>query len=367
MEKYRELITPVQLATIIISSIIGVAMLALPRFVVKGAGLGAPFASVVGVLIAFIGLLAVVLLGKRFPKDTFIGYSQIILGKRLGKCFSFLIIGFFLLLMGLETRQFAEVVAGALLPTTPIQVSIFFMIFLCATTAFQNVATFAYIHFFYMPLIMLPILLVMLPAYQDMEIYHLTPILGNSPTFMSFISGGIVVTQAIINYFVISMVIPFMKEPKKCVKSGIWGFWIGSFFVVFIVTMTLAVFGEEEIQQTFWPTLLLGRMVHVPAEIFARIDAFLVISWIYGVFTTLLSFYFIFVRGVSELFTSEKYRIISLIGFPIVFIIAMLPEDIYEMYNYILKMTLFGIVLTIVYPVLLLLLAMIRKKGGIST
>jgi spore germination protein len=366
MNKDRELVTPIQLAMIVVSTNLGVAMLALPRFVVRGAGLGAPFASLIGVIIGFIGLLAVVFLGKRFPKQTVIGYSETILGKPLGKLFSVLLVIFFALLMGLETRQFAEIVAGALLPNTPIEIAIFFMIFLCATTGFQNIPTFAYIHFFYMPLIVLPIFLVLIPAFQDFEVYHLTPILGNKPTFKSFMSGGLVVTQAILNFFVISMVIPYMKEPRKCVKGGIWGYSIGSFFVVFIITMALGVFGEMEIMQTFWPTLLVGRMAHVPADILARVDAVLLISWIYGVFTTLLSFYFICVRGVSEIFHIKKYRILSFGGVPIIFIIALIPEDIYEMYNYILSVTFGGLFLTILYPVALLAVAMVRKKGGAS-
>jgi len=360
----RDVVTPVQLATIIISSILGVAMLALPRFVVRGAGFGAPFASLVGVLIAFIGLLAIVFLGKRFPQHTVIGYSEKLLGKAIGRCFSALIIVFFAIVTGLETRQYAEIVAGALMPNTPIQIAIFFMLLLCATTGFQKVATFAYIHFFYMPLIMFPIFLVLIPAFQDIEIYHVTPILGNNPTLKEFMSGGIIVTQAVLSFFVISMVIPFMKEPNKCVKSGIWGYWIACFFVVFIITMTLAVFGEEELQQSFWPVLVLGRMVHIPAQVLARIDAILLISWIYGTFTTLLSFYFVVVRGVSELFKSEHYRLISLIGFPIMFAIAMFPEDIYEMYDLILQITFYGIFLTIVYPVFLLVVSLLRKKEG---
>ncbi|WP_071394075.1 GerAB/ArcD/ProY family transporter [Bacillus tuaregi] len=367
MNKHREFsITPVQLATIVISSTLGVEILALPRFVVKGAGLGAPIASIVGVTIAFFGLLAVVLLGRKFPRQTFIGYSEDIIGKPLGSFVSALMIIFFVIMTGLETRQYAEIVAGSLLPNTPVHIAIFLMLLLCATIGFQHVATFAYIHFFYMPLILFPIIMVLIPGFQDIEIYHLTPILGNDPTFKGFLSGGIVVTQSVLNFFVIAMVIPFMKEPNKCVKSGIWGFWIACFFVVFIISMSLAVFGEEEIQQSFWPVLVLGRMIHIPSQILSRIDAVLLISWIYGTFTTLLSFYFVVVRGMSELIHSERYRLISFIGFPIMFFIALLPQNIYQMYNYILHVTRYGIVITIMYPILLLFIAFLRKKGGES-
>lgn len=366
MHKHREHITPIQLASIIISTMLGVSMLAFSKFVVDGSGSGSPLASLVGAIIAFIGLLAVVLLGKRFPKKTIIGYNETILGKPLGRFINVLIILFFAILMGLETRQFAEVVAGALLPNTPIQITISMMILLCAAASLQNVATFAYIHFFYMPLILLPITIVLISAFWDIETYHLFPIIGHNSSFKEFMSGGLVVTQAILNFFVISMVIPFMKDPKKCIKSGIFGFWIGSFFVVVIVIMSLGVFGEEEMKQMFWPTLVLGRMIQVPLEILARIDALLLISWIYGVFTTLLSYYFVFVRGIGELFRFKHDRIISLVGFPVTFIIAIFPQDIYQMYDFILQVTFYGIFLTVFYPVLLLVVAKIRNKGGVS-
>lgn len=366
MDKQREKITVVQFAFIVVSTILGVAMLALPRFVVREAGIGAPVASFIGVGLAFIGLLGVVYLGKRFPKHTLIRYNEILLGKSLGRVFSILIILFFTLNMGLETRQFAEVVAGALLPNTPIQIAIFMMIFLCLTTGFQSVSTFAHIHFFYMPLIIFPLGLVLLPAIGDIEIYHITPILGNDPTWREFLRGSLVVTQSMLSFFIISMVIPYMKQPEKCVKGGVLGFLIAGIFVVFILFMTVGVFGDVEILEMIWPTLILGRMVTVPGEILARVDAILVISWIYGVFTTLLSHYFLIVRGIGELFRYYNYRVIAIAESPILFCIAIFPQNIYQLYEYLMAVTLTGLPLTIVYPVILLAIARLRKKGGIS-
>ncbi|MEH7386480.1 GerAB/ArcD/ProY family transporter [Bacillus sp. JJ1521] len=366
MDKQREKITTVQVAFIVISSILGVATLVIPRFVVKEAGIGAPFASIVGVGITFIGLLAIVYLGKRFPKHTVITYNELILGKVIGRFFSVMIILFFTIIMGLETRQFAEVVAGVLLPTTPIQIAIFMMIFLCATVGFQNVSTFAYIHFFYMPLIIFPFALVLLPAFGNIEVYHITPFLGNDPTWREFLKGSMLVTQSILGFFIISMVIPYMKQPEKGMKGGVWGLLIAGFMVIFIVFMTVGVFGDVEILETIWPTLILGRMVTVPGEILARVDAILVISWIYGVFTTLLSYYFIIIRGIGELFRYYNYRVIAAAGFPVVFCIAIYPQNIYHMYDLILLVTSCGLPLTIVFPVILLGIAKLRKRGGVS-
>ncbi|WP_415803357.1 GerAB/ArcD/ProY family transporter [Marinicrinis lubricantis] len=357
----------VQVAVITTSTMIGIPVLALPRFVADQAGSGAPLASVIGVMITFAGLLATLLLGRRFPSETIIGYNQIILGKWLGRLMSLLLVVFFVLLMGLEIRQFAEVVAGALLPDTPIRVSIFIMIFLCVAAGFQSVATFAYIHFFYFPLILIPFFIVMIPAFRDITSYHLLPIAGSDSSLRSMLGGGLVTAQAVLNFIIVGMVIPFMKKPKHCVSGGIWGFIIGSAMVIGLITMTVGVFGEREIVELIWPTLVLGRMIKVPSEVLARVDSILLISWIYAVFTTTLSYYFIVVRGAGELFRFHRYRLISIIGAPIIFTIAVIPRNIMQMYNYILAVTLWGLLICIVHPVFLLIVAKLTgKKEGMS-
>lgn len=361
--KHSDAITSIQFAVIIMSTMIGVSLLVLPKVVADKAGEASALAGIVGIFIASISLFAITLLGKRFPKQTVIEYNKIILGKYLGNFFSFIIILFFVILMGLETRHFAEVLIGGLLPNTPIQVSIFFMIFLCATIGYNNVSSFANIHFFYLPFILIPIVMLIL-GFKDIEFYHLLPILGHDVSFQDFIGGSLIVSQAITNFFLISMIIPYMKEPEKCVKSGFWGFLLGGFSVLSILVMALAVFGSIEIRQMFWPVLVLGRMIQVPGELLARIDSIVIIAWIFAVFTTLLSYYFVFVRGMVELFKLKKYRIISVLGFPVVFFVALIPEDIYELYDFILSFTLAGLLLVIVYPVILLMVAKIRKKKG---
>ncbi|WP_182101546.1 GerAB/ArcD/ProY family transporter [Niallia taxi] len=369
MDKYREHLTPIQVACIMISGLVGISILAVPREIAGGTGLGGagsatPLASLLGSSVTFIGLLALLYLGKRFPKQTVISYANTVIGKPLGRVYSFLVIVFFIGLAGLEIRQFGEVIVGALLPRTPIQIPIFFMALLCAVTGFQRVATFAYLHFFYLPLILIPMVIIVFPAFQDLEIYHLTPVLGNSPTLIGFLSGSLIMPQALTSFFVVAMLIPFMKDPKKCVKGGTWGFWIGTIIIMVVTTICIGVFGEKEIRQMFWPTLNLGRMVHVPAEIFARIDSVLVISWIYATFTTILTYYFIAIRGTGELFHFHKYKVMSALSFFITFFVAMWPDDIYEVYNFILSWTLFGILVTIVIPLFLLFIAIIRKKRG---
>lgn len=365
--RHSDSISSIQLAAILISTMLGVSLLIIPKMVADFVGVAAPLATVTGIGISFVGMLAFALLGKRFPEKTLIGYNQTILGKTFGNIFNMLFMVITLVLFGLEARQFAEVLAGALLPNTPIHVSIFLMIFICATINFSNVSTFAYIHFFYLPFLIIPLFIVIGPSFADAEMYHLFPITGHDVSGKEFFDGAKIVCQGFSNYIIISMIIPYMKNAKSIVKSSIWGFLIASIFIFSTVTICLAVFGEKKILDMYWPTLVLARMVHVPSEVLSRVDAIFLIAWVFAVFTTVLSYYFIFVRGTAEIFKTKKFHLISYIGTPVAMIIALIPQDTYDLYRYIKNAAFLDLFLVVVYPILLLLVAKIRRKKGNAT
>lgn len=362
--KHSDSITSVQFAIIIAGTILGVSMLALPRFVVEKAGNAAPLASLVGILITFIGLIGLLYLGRRFPNHTFVGYSKVIIGKVFGTFIMVVFLIAALILIGLETRQFAEVLVGGLLPDTPIHFSIFAMLCLCAIVNFGNVSSFAYIHLFYFPMIVSPLLSVLLPSFKNIEYYHLLPITGNEVTLSQFMSGAVVIMAAVSNYYILSMVIPYLKNPKKCVSAGIWGFLLSIFFVLLLVIVSLGIFGEIKILEMLWSTLILARMVEVPGEILARIDAIFIISWIFAVFTTLLSYYFIVVRGVAEILNTTKYRFISFVTLIIAFFIALFPKDIYDVYTFLSYFWTGSVMFYFVYVFFLLAIAKFRRMKG---
>ena len=79
MEHPRQ-ITVIQGAAILISTIIGVGVLALPRFAVEAADTGASLVTFLGFLLACIGLGLITLLGMRFPNKSIVQYSEDILG-----------------------------------------------------------------------------------------------------------------------------------------------------------------------------------------------------------------------------------------------------------------------------------------------
>ncbi|WP_188206395.1 GerAB/ArcD/ProY family transporter [Alkalibacillus aidingensis] len=366
MDNKRD-ITVLQFTMILISTSVSIAILGMPRMVIDYAKTASPTASLFGALLILFGILLITYLGKIFPKQTIVGYSELLLG-RFGKFLVFLLAIYAIIITGLESRHFGEIIKSALLTDTPIHVSILLLGLLFVTASFHAPTTFAYIHYFYIPLTVAPIMFILLMSLTDVDWVNIMPILGNEASYYNIAQGGLVVTQVMQNFIIISVIIPFMRKPLDAMKAGVWGWLISALVLIMTVSFVLAVFGVNEVRDMTWPTLVLGRLIRFPAEIFQRIDAFLLIAWIVAAFTTVFATYYFAVRVLRELFKWKSQVKVSIFIYPVVFLIALWPNDILHLYDllgtYIANNALF---LTLGVPVLLFIVAKVKGykvKGG---
>jgi spore germination protein len=364
MEDSKEVST-LQAASILISSIIGVGVLPLPLFAVQAGNTGAPLVTLSGIILAAIGLFILTLLGIRHPQNTIITYSEKIIGKWMGKLCSFIVIIFFLILTGLAAREFGEVVIAAVLRETPLEITVIIMLSLACLSARNNLNTFAYIHNFYVPIILAPGLIIVALSLKNANILYLQPLIGSN--FRDMFPGMLTISALFQGSFVITMIIPFMKEPKKAIKASFWGIFIsGGLYLLFVIA-TVSVFGTEEIKKIFWPTLELARTTTVPGNILQRLDVIFLAVWVTAVFTTLYSSYYFTIYSIKEVFSLKDHKMLSYFIFPFVFILAMMPQNILQMYEIIQIVGRAGLLITILYPGLLLIidfwLSWRRKKS----
>lgn len=361
MEHPRQ-ISVLQAAAILVSTIIGVGILPLPLFAVRAADSGAPLATLLGTALAFAGLSLIAWLGMRFPNKSIIQYSEDLIGKWLGWIGSVFIIVFFAILTSLTAREFGEVVVTSVLKTTPVEVTVIVMLLLAAISTRNDITTFAHIHNFYFPALMVPGLLIIALSLKNADIINLQPLWGNDPKGMV---GGIFTVAALFQgAFILTMVIPAMRRPEKAMKASIWGILVAGGLYVSIVAATVSVFGAEESRKLLWPTLELAKATSLPANVLERLDAAFLAVWVTAVFTTLFSSYYFTIHSLSKLLRLRDHRMFSFFLLPIVFVLAMLPANILHMYEIIQNVGRIGLFITIAYPGLLLVISFIRKKRG---
>jgi spore germination protein len=360
--EYPRQVTVIQTAIVVFSTIIGVGVLALPHFAVHAANSGAPLLALLGMLVSFVGLIFVILLGMRFPQQTIVQYSESLIGKWPARFFSVLLILFFAVLTSLASREFGEVVVTSVLQRTPLEVTVIVMLALAAISSRNDMTTFTYIHHLYFPLILFPGILIVVLSLKNAVGINLLPIIGNE--HQGYLAGILIIAALFQGSFVMTMIIPAMRRPDRAFPAGIVGMVLSGGLYLLIVIATVAVFGHEEIKKLLWPTLELAKTTSLPANVLERLDGAFIAVWVTAVFTTLLSTYFFTIHSLSQLLRLRDHKLFSFMLLPFVFVIAMLPQNVVQLYNVISIIGRYGLTLTILYPGMLLLVAMIRKARG---
>ncbi|WP_042461992.1 GerAB/ArcD/ProY family transporter [Neobacillus dielmonensis] len=359
MENTRP-ITTYQAAAILISTIIGVGVLPLPLFAVQAGDTGAPLVTLLGMVLGAIGLFILTFLGIRHPEKTIITYSEDIIGKVLGRICSLFVILFFFVLTGLAAREFGEVVVTGVLQETPLEVTVIVMLLLACISCRNAINVFSYIHNFYLPMLVAPVLIVVALSLKNADPLYLRPIIGTNLPHMLF--GTLTISALFQGSFIITMIIPFMKNPKKAIKASLFGISISGGLYLLLVIATVAVFGAEEIKQIFWPTLELARTTALPGNVLQRLDVIFLAVWVTAVFTTLFSSYYFTIYSIQQLLHLQDHKMLSCSIFPFVFISAMLPQNLIQMYEFIKFVGRVGLLITILYPGILLIIDFIKNR-----
>jgi len=359
MEDPKE-VTTVQAATTLISTIIGVGVLPLPLFAVRAGDTGAPFITLLGIGIAAFGLFVVTKLGLRHSDKTIITYSEDILGKWLGRFFSLFVIVFFSILTALAAREFGAVVITAVLLETPLEVTVIVMLLLAAISARNTMNTFAYIHNFYIPIILAPVLIIVALSLKNANFLYVRPFISSGLHDSFF--GALTIAALFQGSFIMTLIIPSMKNPKSAMKAGWWAIFISGGLYLLLVLATVAIFGAEEIKRLYWPTLELARTTSLPGNILQRLDVIFISVWVIAVFTTIFASYFLTIHSVKQLFRLQDHKMLAYFMLPFIFILAMLPQNIVQLYDVIKIAGRAGLIVTILYPMLLYIIDAMKSK-----
>jgi spore germination protein len=352
-------ITTSQTAVAVTSIIIGIGILTLPRTVTEEVSTPDSWISVIlgGILVMIIGFF-MAKLSQMFPGKTFYEYSQLVVGKGLGKLFNFVLISYFLVSVGLEIRVLAEVTNMYLLIKTPIEVTMISIMSVCVYLVVGGINPMTRLFELLLPITIVIFLLVFLMGLKIFDFNHMRPVLGDG--FLPVLKGIRSTTFSYTGYESILMLTAFMAKPQKAIKAVLVGISASILFYLVTVVMVVGALTTDGVVTEIWPTITLFQSFEATGILFERYESFVFAIWILQIFTTFTSYFYFSALGLSQ--TSSKkvsYFIYGLL--PVVYLIATIPTNINEVF------TLGDIVEYIFYFVvlisfLLLIIAYFRRK-----
>ena len=346
---------------IITVAIIGVIILTLPRLATERVEADGGIATFTAGIINLTLFVVMALLCRRFPKHTMIEFSQIILGKFLGKLYGTLFAAYCVLVSSVVLRTFADALKILLLQRTPLEFIMLAMLLTALLLVQNGVSSISKISELFLLPITLSIMLLLVLNIPDMELMHLRPSLSR---------GIQPLVQAIPRLFLVYMgyeavyfLSPYMREPKKLLIAGIAGISIPIFIYTSLVVTAMTVFGVKTTATMVYPTVILARRLMFPGAFAERFDIFFIIFWILAAFTTLAIFLYLSSIAATRLLGLRNYKPFAVLITPFVYQIAILPQNVIHVDQLALAAGYTGAVV-VGASMPLLILAILRKKRG---
>src|SRR5699024_4422649 len=121
------------------------------------------------------------------------------------------------------------------------------------------------------------------------------------------------------------------EEAPGRVAFGI-GFVTLIYLLLFVIT--LGVFGHVVTSNLVYPTVELAKSIEIPGEFFERFESLFFVIWIMILFNSASMALDILTLALTSIFTRFRKRTVLYIVSPLVFFIAMVPEDVVELKIY---------------------------------
>ncbi|MFF2482401.1 endospore germination permease [Paenibacillus sp. NPDC058071] len=320
------------------------------------------FAGLLGLGIVFL----IVKLSMRYPRQTFVQYSQTILGKWMGRV---VIIPYFVMWMYLNSmalRNSADFVYLALFTKTPLYVIMATLIVLVVYVVFTGgIVGIARCGELLGPIILVVILGTCMLSVNHLDWHQLTPVFADSG-WMGIMKGTIPAVAFYGDVIMFTMIFTFLSNPKQAMSKTMWGMALSAILVLIATMMVIMTFGSDLSARMWAPFFGMTRFVSVLGFI-QNVDILVVVIWLFSAFIKLSLFLFVTAYGTAQWLNIKNWRNMIWVLVPVIFVLALLPQNaIAPVKEYVQQYwTPYAIPINVVgIPLLLWLVSVIRGKSS---
>ena len=140
-----------------------------------------------------------------------------------------------------------------------------------------------------------------------------------------------------------------------------------AFVNIFVTIICIMIFGNEVMQELVWPAILLYKLVDVP--VIERLDIFFLILWTGIAVRPSVNYSFASSYSITQFFnlkSQKHFKIVSIITGIIIFIIALIPKTVQQVFN-IANLLGYGyLIVGIGYPIIFLLASLFLKRRKVK-
>ncbi|WP_088053183.1 GerAB/ArcD/ProY family transporter [Virgibacillus dakarensis] len=298
-------------------------------------------------------------LASKFPRQSFLTYSSKIVTKPVAVVMTFIFIAIAIALAALEVRAISDIAKQYLFDRTPVEIiSLSFLLVVVYAVSGSRAGIFR-LNLMFLPIILFIAIAVFVFNIGWFSLDNLLPVFETSftglgkglPTgLLSFMGFGIIL-------FYTSLV----ENPAKVPRSAVIGMCIPVLLYILIFITSIGVFGNAVTSDLIFPTIELAKEVDIPGGFFERFESIFFVIWIMAIFNTTVMAIDVALLALSSIFKNKsKMKHVCILS-PLVYVIAMYPEDLLDVSALGGYLSYFAISYTSIVTILLSVIAKVRK------
>lgn len=336
MGKLKKQLEDINILSFVIHGMVGLRLLSLPRDIVVHAENNGWISVLVGGVIAYFIGFGVYWLATQFPDLNLSQIIIVVLGKYIGRMILIGIGIYTITSVALALRSFGVSVKIFLLDKTPLYIIISTTLLILVYGVSKGIKTISIMFDVLLPFVLASIAVLILFATTTMEIKNLLPVFSQGVT--PIMKGALQTTHPFLGVGILGYILPYCKDVKKTKKWIDVGIFIVIGIYLAIIIMCIMVFGVKEINQLIFPTISLSKTIRLKTELFERLESLFMTIWMPISFTTILGHYWASILNSKALFNTKRGHLIMWINVPIIFFIALYPENVVQL-NYFLSLS----------------------------
>jgi spore germination protein len=358
----RDKITSNQLMAIMISLLIGIGILSLPRTVTEEAGPDGWLLVLAGGIIVIIISVIISKLGIMFSGQTVVEYSKAVVTKPLGILFSLGLFVYFVFFTAFEARVFSEITKQFLLDRTPTEAIVVTILISSTYLVRQDLATIGRMGEMLVPVFIIIPFLFLIPAIPEMDLTNLLPFMGTSP--VRLLAGMGTIVTSYLGFETLLLFQPLMSRPQDAGKAMAVAMTAVMLVYILMVIATVSIFGVFEVQRLIWPTFSVFRAIKIPGAFMENVHGVIMAIWVVTVYMTLSIFFFAGVTTMGRLLALKEHSFMVLPLAFIIYFLAMMPDNIAVLYEYLDMFSIYlGVPFGFVLPLVIYITARVRGMG----
>ncbi|MCC3374413.1 endospore germination permease [Cohnella sp. REN36] len=278
-------------------------------------------AGLVGVLVAAVSSRVSLL----HPRRTFVDYARSLLGKWPGGIVVFLYLAFWISVLSIILRQYADLIASTILPETPIVVPIAGMLLVAVYVNAAGLEAIARCSELMGPFVLLGILIPVLLVAKDVRLANLLPVYLDSG-WTTVLKGALPPATFLGDCVMLVMLLAFVARPKTGFRPALLGVAVAGLLTSATTFVILAVRGPNASARETYSYFNLVRYVSY-FDFVQNLDAFVIALWITGVFVKVSLYFFVATYGAAQWIGYADWRRMIKFVAPLCLALAFLPRD----------------------------------------